>query len=92
MPKKTKASPKLCRQRVRGRPDRAYVVLDRRKFYLGHYGTKQAKANRTDLTHDEQCDRCRPLIQQHLIRIREVWLRRLERELVDRIPGFPHRG
>ncbi len=45
MPKKTKASPKLCRQRVRGRPDRAYVVLDSRKFYLGRYGTKQTKAS-----------------------------------------------
>jgi len=48
--------------------------------------------NRMDLTDEEHCDRCRPLIEQHMIRIREVWLRRLERELVDRIPRFPRRG
>jgi len=36
-------TPKLCRQRERSTPDRAYVLLNGREIHLGRWGTKRAR-------------------------------------------------
>ena len=35
--------PKYCRQRRKGRPDRAYVKIDGKRVYLGDYGTPESR-------------------------------------------------
>jgi len=41
--------PKYCRQKRKGRPDRAYTRIDGKRVYLGEFGSQESRARYTDL-------------------------------------------
>ncbi|MFW6060871.1 MAG: hypothetical protein ACODAQ_11880, partial [Phycisphaeraceae bacterium] len=70
MPANTKNIPKLRRQREKGRPDRAFVVLDGRRVPCGRWGT-EASRQRYDRAIAEWLanGRQRPLPKNELVTI-----------------------
>ena len=62
MPAKSKP-PRYCRQKEKGRPDRAYTVINGRRIHLGNYGTPENYECYTKLV-NQPADKVTLLLQE----------------------------